>query len=718
MIRATKEFTFDGQAPYSWTLTSSNSCAVPVETSGISSTDNLTIEVDFQNEACFDNATFTLTVVDSCGALSKLVGFSIDNPCLDLQAGNIASAGANAFVVYPSGGSGNYTYNWSFDTSIFYPIPYPQPNPIILTKKPGVVLPYTTTISVTVTDTNNCSDSSSLVYALCSPRIAMEGVFNMTCINPPTTQPAGTTGTIVAKSGEFPIIVAQTCESTPINWRTLQVTNNIPGLFVVPNGTGAITFYANTNATPGTYTIGLQVKDNNDVLSNYFQVGIVVPNCTGFLGNSPISIPDAYIFASGEAAPASTYEVSIGDNVAGEDIDWDTFTFVAGTGQTLVTATSLTTGFGSAVLTPGRTVQYTVSSLPTLTPKMDVVMWRVADTNGYYTKRGRIWIDYNTATAPTATADTMCATCGGTTTKDILANDTGDIDPRSVVITTAPTKGNYSIDAENFIFTALLETSGSDVPQYKVANFDGDYSSSVNITITIVCAGEDYSLTSCKTTLDFTDYLSSWATASCTWLQTGGTSTISVATPTAVDFSSATPDTYTFTYTCTSGSCSDAMTLTVIVKEASVNNACSDAIVMSWPTSNTVSAAVLTCDSDTSLETVPSTDQNPSRWNNTAHSGDVWFKFTTTAVTNGSVQIDGTPFGINGIVNPQVAVYSSSSACTIDNWTIINNNAETGNGQTTSVALSGLSATTTYWIRVTAGASGNEGQFNITVAGA
>ena len=714
MILVQKTYFVNSNAlPATWHLTSTNSCATAQELTGTTEDGNIVLNLLFNNTTCFNLADFTLVVTDNCGAVTTL-SFDVANVCSGWTASISQDTDFNfqANIV----GSGTFTYQWNYNTDVFETSPFDnQAGGYLSLQLLGSPTHQMELVELIVTDSVGCTQSFQHNFSLVAP-VGKNSNLVMSCVEVLETNPVGVTGEVNKQSKVFTLNFTPPFSRT-IDWSTLEFSN-VSNIFPLHLGNGQVIIYANSTFTATSALVKARVKDSLGVWSNQISIGIIVPAC---FDEKPITIDENYVFAPGEATVSGVTYIPLENLVAAdEEINWSTFTFVAGAGQTLVSATSLTTPFATVAVGVDRRAAYTVTTLPT-TACADTIKWIVANTDGIYSRQGRIYFDYSVAAAPVTVANTTCAVCGSSQTIQPLSNDTGKIDPSSFTVTTAPTKGSYQFNNPDFTYIANNQASGTDTISYKVANPDGHFSNISNITVTVVCSGEDNALTACtSSSLDFTDYLSSWATAGGTWTQDAGNpDTVSLVDPTDVDFTGNDPGTYLFYYTVTSGGCSHEMTLTVNAVATSTNNTCANATVMSWPAQNTVSGEILPCDTDSTLETSPGAVQNPRTWN-TVHSPDHWFKFTTNATVAGYITVSGIAYKSQGIVNPQIALYSSDGTpCTTDDFNYIASTAETNGAKYKQLAFEGLTASTQYWIRITSGGSTtNVGKYNLTLQGA
>lgn len=704
--------------PATWTVVSTNACAVPAVATGTTTDGYITIEFRFQDEDCFDNARFTLTVEDYCGTVRTLSNFSIANICGSWTLGILHDNQLN-FTASVIGGTSGYGYTWDYDTSVFSQTPASNPdNGVLSLQVNGIPQQETYIVTLTAVDYLGCIKQVNLPFNL-APAFPMR-TFDMTFQCATYNEPVpNTTGTVNRVTYWQKLNFAPAPGRT-IDYSTLYFQNVPPNVFPVHQNNGWIVFYANTAASFNSpIYVKAYVKDSLGITSKPAIIGLQLVTCLT-AEYPPVPITSNYVFAPGEATVGAVAEIDLEHLVAGDEIDWSTFTFVQGTSQTLVSANKLTGIHGAAEACLERTIKYTVSSIP-VNSTAEILRWTIRNKDGKLSKQGRIYIDFQVAAAPVATADSFCVVCGGSKALTPLSNDTGSVDPASFTVTASPSKGNYVYRDGNLVYTALPQVSGSDVLSYKVANPDGHFSNIANITASIVCAGNDNAATLCISggTVNLNSFLSSWASTdgntSGGWTASGtNPSSISLSNPGAVSFSGANPGEYEFIYTVTGGSCTDTATVRITLLEASGNDNCANAYSVNFPVSNAnpvslSSQQIFPCDSDSSF-TLPV----PSSWP-TGSRKDVWYKFTTTGNFVASLTVTGAPYGIEGILQPMLVVYNSAGApCSNNDFTVKSQSAAINGSRVTAVEVAGTAGT--YWVRVAA-LNANVGKFNLTLAG-
>jgi hypothetical protein len=272
--------------------------------------------------------------------------------------------------------------------------------------------------------------------------------------------------------------------------------------------------------------------------------------------------------------------------MACDNINWSTFTFIAGTGQTLVSATELTGLNGTATFdAANREISYELGTVNCL---VDLIQFQVEDNNGNISNIGTWYVDTADITAPTLSGDSTTVASGSNSVLNVNSNDTGNINLTSYEVVTQPSKVKL-LNNLNGTFTIIspLGTEGADSFTYKAATPEGIYGAAATVNITIQNAGIGTSANICPVAgVDLTSYLTGDVTAGGSWTaDAGNPSSPSIAVPTSVDFSAATAGVYNFTYTV--GSSSATITLILLDYGVTINT-------VSTPTSNPVAASITT----------------------------------------------------------------------------------------------------------------------------
>lgn len=171
-----------------------------------------------------------------------------------------------------------------------------------------------------------------------------------------------------------------------------------------------------------------------------------------------------------------------------------------------------------------------------------------------------------------------------------------------------------------------------------------------------------------------------------------------------INFTGAVTGIYQFDYTVTT-TCVPAITGTStlsIAVVAQVNNECSGAIIIPYPTvtnSSTLLANqhLYTCATNSVTPAAPTTTWYIPR------SGDIWFKFTATSANVASITI-------TGIGSCQLAIYSGTSCAGLTEI-----HAQIAGGGTLVTPNTVFTNGSTYWVRLAGGLVAGDTTFNITI---
>ena len=548
-----------GTAPYTCTFSNTNTCATfssPITT--LSNNGTLTQTITYQDENCINNSVIVLTVDDVNGC-SETYNVQLNNPC-SVTSTPILQQGFN-FYSSGSGGTPNYSYNWTFDSDIFtLNDGNPTDGSLNLLYNPSISpVPQTSQIDLEVTDSNGCIDTQSYIVQIETPVLNnLNTVINCSNLNKFNTSYYGTiqlTGTNL----------------TNVDWSTLSISGGT-GLQYSSLGNGWIQI--GLNNTGGT-SVPLQctVQTFQGITSEIATLTLSLPICI-----SALIVPDTCYMSSTSNViqlistdlVTSVKTIDIEDKIfSSEDVDWNTFQFTN------------TPVYGTVVLNKARQIEYTITSLATPTD-IDTIKWSVQNECGTTLNNTEI-INRDIIAAPVTVGEFICMTCNNpTVTTDITANDTGDIDKSTIEFTLVPNDVTYIKDADNnFIFTALPDSSLTRTLQYKVANTQGVYSNVSSVLLSVACAGipnnqditcwvnKNFNLLDYFVDANAAGYLFAETTVGATtYIGQGGT--IGAATGT-VDFTTITPGVYTFQLTAQgSASCvgvDDTATIEITVRE-------------------------------------------------------------------------------------------------------------------------------------------------------
>lgn len=696
-LRETFPITVDN-LPFNYAFTLSSDC---IGYTVVSESDTqLVVDFTFTSESCLNTASIVLVVTDAkgCAGTKSVV---LPPACADLALTDISITNTFGTSVIASGGTPPYTYEWAYDNNIFSidPASDATSNSINLELE---ATPDDTTISVVVTDSNGCTASKSLNYTFDKP-LSGNIILQLAAI------PSGVTNTSCPTACNYKANVNLPITGDNLDYSTIQINNSDPRICIVRNGANNYTFFSSyTEATAVSFTY--TIKDVNGIESLPGTISLVIPACKTtlpFITSSPsiTTIPSGTIASDVITIPLS--EKTLSTNT----LDWTTWQVIN------------TLDFGTTALNANREIEYTLSSVPTT--GAEIIVWRVDDIEGNTSGNNFEIINFNLAAAPVLTGETVCAACNEpSASTDILANDTGDINPATVRFTQIDNDIAISGSNGTYIFTPGYGASFSNVVKYTVANYDGIVSSEGNIVIKSVCAGQATSnpidISCLSPVVDLGDYIDNHNSFTYTvnetstgYISNGGTINTTPPAFAELDFTLIPDGTYTFEIEGTNASpCANTDTITMTVIYTSVpapaNDECANATVLTY-------GDLVTKNNQTLLSTCPvnsaptvSVETAPPSWS-VSSSGDLWYTFTVNDAANLTPYIYMKGLTATGC---QIALYSGTcgalsleaEAVTVGDEVVL-----------TSADYTTLVLATQYWIRVST-ISGYEGTFKIIIS--
>lgn len=533
-----RKFTSATGNSMSYTLTSNNTCVQISPSSGtVISGETIEFEFQFSTVNCF-STIFTLTVTDSDCETPTTETFTLPSPCSSLDGTISFTPDARSpykFTISPVGGTADYTYQWAFDENLFTST-RGTTNSTLTVRLEQSSVPTFTEVFCTITDASGCQTTISYVHTFCKPVIQTETV-QLQCV--------ADFGTGFNMSGTLSLSDISSCTEI-VDWSTLEF-NNDESQILISNNAGFLTISGKSTSSSTTTLITGTVQNSIGVEAT-FEFNVVRTSCDEI--KIPKIIPGNEVLTSDDGngdvklIPIQTIVPE------GQDLDYDSFTFVAATGQTLVSATELTGVNGTAEYNCGeRELKYTIG---TKTENVELIQMQYETEAGQKTNLAKFYIDFENYTGPTASNDTLTLAAGETKTINLAANDSGDIDKSSYQILTFPSEAkliNNNDGTVDVIASATAE--GSDSFTYKFTSTNGIESGNGTVNLTFQRAGGYTGQNQiCPTTIDLTSFLSGDVTSGGTWAaDANNPNSPSISSPTSVDFSSANAGNYKFTYT-------------------------------------------------------------------------------------------------------------------------------------------------------------------------
>lgn len=569
----TINYSFDiasGTAPYTYLFNNTSTCATfSSPESTLTADGTLTQTITYADEDCINNSNVTLSVTDANGC-SEVIAVQLNNPCSTALSA-ILQQNFNFYVI-ASGGSPSYSYDWTYDDNIFdIADSNPTDGSLNLTYNPSISpVPQTSIISVEASDSNGCTATETYTVNFNIPELNNAG-FTLPCSsnNQFSTDYYGT----------FQLTASN---ASDIDWSTLSITGGTNLQYtVLANGWVQL----GVDGTGGTsLVLQASVQNNLGINSELATITLSLPTCFSALSADrdcyAVTASQVYQLTADNAISDVIIIDIEGQIFSSDTIDWTTFQFLN------------TPLYGTVVLNNATQIEYTITSLTGT--DIDSIKWSVENECGKVLTNTDI-INRDVIPAPVTVGEFICMTCNNpTTATDITVNDTGDIDKSTIEFTLIPSDVQYTKDSDNnFIFTALPDSSLSRTLQYRVANSQGIYSNTSNIILSVACAGtpNNQDITCWVTkTFDLLDYFidanansylfAETTTGATTYVGQGGTIGVSTG---SVDFTGITTGTYTFQLTAEgSASCTgtdDTAELEITVRDTpnigittSVNN--------------------------------------------------------------------------------------------------------------------------------------------------
>ena len=467
-----------GTAPYLFTFASTNSNVTFSNITGtaILSTGSYYASTDvlYPLQSQIATTTISCTFTDANGCSKVLSPVTISNPCT-LQS-TISTNGEFVFVATTTGGSGDYSYEWNYDSGLFSKAPgdvYALDNYLSLTLNSLTPIPTSTVITVLITDANNCTLFKSYTYTFCKPSTNKTRRIGLVC---DTTEVVGCSFTASQYRNLSLTQDWNVCSNQVLDWSTASF--NVPvGLCVIHDGLGKITI-SSSLTTSQTKDITYTVKTTSGITSAVATITVTIPECALEGRPSFSGVPTSIQLVSGDII-GTVKVIPVESRVSGNP-DWSTFVFTN------------TPSWGTVLFNGNREITYTITDIATTPTIPDVIKWSLNDYSG-----GQINITdtvyRDTMAVPTTVLDVICNSCGETTAPfDVLANDTGSIDRSTLTITLTDPQIVVTKDSNNnLIFTSLPGASFANLCKYKVANTQGVYSAEQGFFVRVACVGDN-----------------------------------------------------------------------------------------------------------------------------------------------------------------------------------------------------------------------------------
>lgn len=464
---------------------------------------------------------------------------------------------------YIVGGVGPYEYQWTYNKDVLL---QEDETLSVLSKVPtdasSVKNDISTDVILRVTDSKGCVTEVTYELVLRKPLIK-NITLPVTCLAYPEETDCGITA--YAKTAEFVIedYYGSTLDFTTANFTSVYTNNDC---LVATTTPGRYYLYTNrTNIDTDISIIG-KIANTLGVYSNPFGIILqVTEDCSAVEAGVPVAANPVFDSIPPDVGPQIDTNYTDGafyiylENFT-SNVDFESFDFVARTGQTRVSATELTGKRGTYEYLNG-VIKYTDIGG---TDTQEAVSFSISNPEGNKSIVATFMYNFEALPAPVLTDATVCCACDRTLSNvSILPIISGDFDPTTIEIVTPATNTTVTTNANGTLnFTQNTTNDLIDEVQIRVANYDGVLSNTATIYIMRVCSGKVANtvknITCVPKTFNLLDVLlsatnyyvngySQWVETtvnSNTFVSQGGV--IGASSTGAVNFSGIDPGTYTF----------------------------------------------------------------------------------------------------------------------------------------------------------------------------
>lgn len=460
-------------APYTYRVIT-NSCVSTNSLTGVLGENESKLLTFVVDDITGCTPTIDIDVVDSKGCITTQ-HYLLNQTCnisLSLSQSNYS------FTAIASGGTGQYTYNWIFDTSKFT-VTTNVDNLLVLNP---IGTQQTSSITCVVTDSEGCSKTSQITFQPCIGVLSTSKADTYCTSTEYITNNIELIYTGCGTPNWNTLVLVANAGLTGIDWKYSIISTTVNSIFL------QITFPIKDLAAPNVVKLNASVKNTfgiSTVLLNT-EIKVGINTCQQFQGTVQ-GISSTQRVAAGTIVGQKVIKKVSDYVISTYPLNWDSFTFIPNAGQTFYAKENVLTQVGDAFFTVNREIELHIDNTPT--HDIEVISWKIADIYGTFSNIvDDIFILKNIA-APTVTNDTVCMIMNQfTAINSIFANDT-DYIIASLIITQQPSHGNIVIQGDNIYFSPVTDFKGTDVFKYKVANANGIYSSEATVNITIISSG-------------------------------------------------------------------------------------------------------------------------------------------------------------------------------------------------------------------------------------
>ena len=530
-VNRSYKITFTKSSGFTYTITSSNASVTNIiKPTGTVVGNNKTISSTMYLTGldAYNNNVITVTAIDTLTGCTITLTDNLTklSPCNNLLIDIDNTINTLTYKAIVTSGKQPYSYKWTFNSTNFEAIGITT-NDTLNLRNITEVTPFN--VSVEVTDDNGCKKTKTISYtSSCKPTIN-----NITAIN-----------------------TCITIEGVIYNKYTIALTNTGCGNLVqelIPLDNSFI--YSNRNLGDNKYELIIDrsftnnikqfyVKNNLGYKSNNF--GVSFNNSTDC--TKPVDCVTTTANDITTTLGSTLKETNTKINVIGDDVDYDSFKFIAVSPQLLVSNTQLNTIIGIAIYNPTtREIKHTFNNFG---DRGNVVIkWSISDKCGN-TITKTLTIITKVVVVPNVTGKQGKIIKGKTSSINIDGVD-------NLTIIKNPTSGVVSTSAN----TLTYNSSEIGVYNFELLPYnDGVTGLPFNTNYEVVSSGTAINTDFCTLGLiNLQDYVSGASTGG-NWY--GINNTVFISQANQVNFTSVAIGSYQFQYVVTAGSDIDTTTVT------------------------------------------------------------------------------------------------------------------------------------------------------------